>query len=96
MHGQTELQAELIKTPSKVSIHTKIVYTLLQAGAKVDDTYADLSSTTVDLNPSELMKPNTDKLKMLMAAGADLKETSLFEWDDSLQGLARKSIRKSS
>ena len=92
IHGQTELQAEQIKTSSKVSIYTKIVYTLLQAGAKLDDTYADLKSTTAVLNPTGLMRPNTDILKMLMAAGADLKETSLFEWDESLQGLARKTL----
>ena len=29
-----------------------------------------------------------------MVAGAEFKEASLFEWDDSLKDLARKGIRK--
>ena len=41
-----------------------------------------------------MTKPNTDISKILLAAGAEFQEGSLFEWEDNLQGLARKSIRK--
>ena len=93
-HGQAELQGEQFGAPSKHSIFTKIVYRLLQAGAQLDDTYADFIPATAHLKLSTLMTSDTHILKMLMAAGAELKETRLLECDDSLQDLARKSIRK--
>ena len=77
----------------ELSVYTKIVYALLKAGANWDETHADINPTTAHLNPIRLMNPSQEILKILMAAGADLKETRLFEWDDSLQGFARKSIR---
>ena len=93
-HGQAELQGEQFGAPSKYSIFTKIVYRLLQAGAQLDDTYADFIPATAHLKLSTLMTSDTHILKMLMAAGTELKETRLLECDDSLEGLARKSIRK--
>ena len=87
-------QSKLFKDSLKHSTFTKIVYTLLQAGAQLDDSYADFNQSTAHLKPITLMKSDTHILKMLMAAGAELKETILFEWDESLQDLSRKSIRK--
>ena len=56
-HGHAELQTTQFEAPSKHSTFTKIVYRLLQAGAQIDNTYADLSSTTHNLNLTTLMKP---------------------------------------
>ena len=92
--GHAEPQAEQFQASSKYSIYTKIVYALLQAGAKISDPYTELSPTTAHLIPTEVMKPNRESLKMLMAAGAEFQEASLFECDDSLQDLIRKCIRK--
>ena len=93
-HGHAELQTTQFEAPSKHSTFTKIVYRLLQAGAQIDNTYADLSSTTHNLNLTILMKPETHILKMLIAAGAELKGTGLLECNNSLQDLVRKNIRK--
>ena len=93
--SQAEFQAEKYEASSKFSIYTKTVYTLLQAGANVDNidkSDADFSTGTVHLNPTTLMKSN-DIVQILMAAGVELKGTRLFEWGDNLQDLARKSIR---
>ena len=92
-HCHAELQAEFEAT-SKHSFSTKIVYALLQAGAQLEETYADFSLTTSHVKPATIMESNPFILKLLMAAGAELKETRLLEHDDSLQDLARKSIRK--
>ena len=81
--GCAELQGEQSEVTSELSINTKIVYALLRAGAQFDETYAEFCSNA-----------NKDILEMLIAAGAELKETGLFECDDSLKVLARKSIRK--
>ena len=93
-HGLAELQAEQLEAPSKHPTFTKIVYRLLQAGAQLDETYLDLSPTAAHLMPKTLKKSDTHILQMLMAAGAELKETRLLECDQSLQDFARTSIRK--
>ena len=92
-HGHAELQSEQFEVSSKFSIYTKIVYLLLNSGAQLDAIYTGFIPTTAHSNPTYLIGPNTAILKMLMAAGAELKETSSFEWDKSLQSLARNSIR---
>ena len=88
----SESQAE--QSSSKPSIYMKILYALFQAGAKIDESDTKVSPTSAHLIPIELKKPNTGILKMLVAAGAVLKERRLFQWDDSLQGSAKNSIRK--
>ena len=87
--SQAEFQAEKYEASSKFSIYTKIVYTLLQAGANVDKFDTDFDTRTVHLNPTSFMKSN-NIVQMLMAAGVELKGTRLFEYDGSLQGLGKK------
>ena len=83
-HAHTELQFD---EPTEPSISTRTMFELLKAGAKLDETTATayLKMTT---------KPNTYVLNMLVAAGAKLKESRLFEVNCSLQHLARKYIRQ--
>ena len=91
--GHTELQGEQSELHSELSIYAKIVYSLLQAGAKLNESNAEFNPITSHLKQTSPMKSDTHILKMLMAAGAELNETGLLECDDSLQDLARKNIR---
>ena len=91
--GHAELQGEQSELHSELSIYAKIVYSLLQAGAKLNESNAEFNPITSHLNQTSPMKSDTHILKMLMAAGAELNETGLLECDDSLQDLARKNIR---
>ena len=91
--GHAELQGEQSELHSELSIYAKIVYSLLQAGAKLNESNAEFNPITSHLKQTSPMKSDTHILNMLMAAGAELNETGLLECDDSLQDLARKNIR---
>ena len=51
----------------------KIVQTLLQAGAHLNDTSSGLNPASAHLKPTQLKKPNVHISKMLSAAGAKVK-----------------------
>ena len=62
-------------------------------GAQLNETSSDLNPCAAHLKPTKKMKPDTQILMMLLAAGAELKN-ELFIHDDSLQDITRKTIRK--
>ena len=64
-----------------------------KAGAQLNETTSDSNPCTAHLNPQKLMKPDTQILLMLLAAGGEL-ENELFLHDNSLKDAARKFIRK--
>ena len=76
-----------------ISTHSKIVYTLLQGVAVVNDSLSDLNPATAHLMSKRLVLPNIHILKILLAAGADL-EQEFFVSDKNLKNLTRSSIRK--
>ena len=89
------------KESSRHSTYTSTVHLLLQKGAQIDGTNSEFNPATAHLKPTKLIKPNTDILKMLLAAGAEIKEdsflsadTDLFGSEDTLIDMTRKSIRK--
>ena len=85
--------AEQLKQSAENSTYVKIVYILLMEGAIVQETYSGFNPSTAHLKPHKLETPNRNILEMLMAAGAELKHELCLS-DESLQDLARKSIRK--
>ena len=71
------------------------VFTLLKAGAHMNESSTGLSPVTAHLQPRKLAIPNSYILKMLSAASADDKETKTFtSYVKSLQDLVRDTIRK--
>ena len=75
-----------IQSPDRgiqLSKFARIVYALLQAGAQLNETSSDLNPCVAHLKPTKIMKPDTQILMMLLAAGAGLKN-ELFIHDDSL------------
>ena len=98
IHGHTKFQAGKTKRSveqrnTDLSPCSRIVYALLQVGTQVNAGSPDFNPTTAHLKPTKLIKPNTHILKMLFAAGAQL-EYRLFISEETLQDLARKSIRE--
>ena len=51
----------------------KMVQTLLQVGAHLNDTSSGLNPASAHLKPTQLEKPNVHILQMLSAAGAKVK-----------------------
>ena len=82
---QKTQSTELSVEAEFLAAHTNIVYAILQGGASVNNNLTDLIS-------EESLPPHI--LKMLGAAGMEFKEPKLFISEESLQDLARKSIRK--
>ena len=69
-HGHENFEKLPEESKQEGLAYTRIVYHLLQAGARVNETGSEFNPSTAHLNPPILTKANTDVLKMLFAAGA--------------------------
>ena len=90
-HSEKSVVQPSVETIKNLNF-TQTVYLLLQTGAKVNQMLSDTTFLSKNLNPTELLKSDTQMMKILMAAGIEL-EHELFIFDESLQHLARKCIR---
>ena len=103
-NGHAEYESEEPNEETRITVgestgftaSTKIVQTLLQAGAHVNDTSSGLNPASAHLMPTQVKKPNVHILKMLMVAGEDSSQTSeeFIPEKYSLQNLVRKCIRE--
>ena len=97
-HGKRALdlaltQSEKCNVPTEAGKkYAETVYLLLQAGAQVNKTLANIKLTIERPIPTQLLESKTDILKMLLAAGAGLRY-ELVTLENSLQDLTRKCIR---
>ena len=72
------------------SIHTRMVFALLKAGAHLND----LKPNQSQLNPVKLNRLNSYIVKMLSTAGADIETTEQSQLGIHLQDLIRDALRK--
>ena len=75
--GHAEFQREQSEDQSdkeniRHSTYALIVHLLLKKGGQINSTSSKFNPTTAHLEPTRLMNPNTDILKILLAAGAEL------------------------
>ena len=78
----------------RFSVHTNLMFLLLQAGAQIKETSLDLNPCTVHLQPSYSDNPNYHILNMLSVAGANIGDAKSFSLKHSLKSLTRNSIRE--
>ena len=103
-HGHAEYESEEPNEEKRIAVgestgftaSTKIVQTLLQVGAHLNDTSSGLNPASAHLKPTQLKKPNVHILKMLMVAGGDSSQASeeFIPEKYSLQNLVRNCIRE--